>query len=52
MYSCNASDACQFRYRLTWRSQVKRSGRSQNWQAEYVMLANEGGIERVLLQKG
>lgn len=28
---------------------VKHSGRSQNWLADYVAKANNGGIERVLL---
>ncbi|MBI5429978.1 MAG: DUF3400 domain-containing protein [Nitrosomonadales bacterium] len=28
---------------------VKRSGRSQNWLADYVNKANNGEIERVLL---
>jgi len=42
-------DKCQFRCRLTWFCQVKRSGRNQNWLENYVSNANHGGIERVLL---
>lgn len=31
------------------KANVKRSNRSQNWLADYVSKANNGGIERVLL---
>lgn len=31
------------------KANVKRSGQSQNWLADYVNKANNGGIERVLL---
>jgi len=36
-------------YAGTNEANVKRSGQSQNWLADYVNKANNGGIERVLL---
>ncbi len=42
IYQCHSVQANQFFL-------VKRSGRSQNWLADYVAKANNGGIERVLL---